>query len=169
MRKTKNINFKQGFTLIELLITVLIIAILLGIASYPLLNFLSANRLKQNVIGAQQILQEARNYAITKSKNVDVIFTTSKVTAQTAGGTVLAEFDFENRVIFDTGNSALISDKITFNFKGSPLGDDGTVSSFSDESNGKIVMCFTSSSGNNCVRSKTMYILPVTGIVKVNE
>lgn len=156
-----------GFTLTELLVTILIISIISIIAMNPLLSFLSKSKTKQNAISVEQFLQEARVTAKTKSEDIEVVFEDSKAEMVTPDGTVLNTLDLEDKIKYDTGQSTITGNTITFNFQGSPVGPDGKVNSFT-ESAGKIAICYYSGSNNNCLYTKIITILPVTGIVKLN-
>lgn len=158
---------KQGFTMMELLVAIVIIAIILVIASNPLFAFLSQTKTKQNAISLEQLMLQARSTAKTRSENIDVLFSTDKAEAVNSNGEVVNSVIFEDKIKYDATQSTISGNKITFNFQGSPLGADGEPSSFTEDS-GKITICYYSETNENCLYSKTITILPVTGIVKLN-
>jgi len=145
----------SGFTALDLLITLLIIGVIVLIAIMPLLSFISKNKLKHNSIAASQVIQEAQNYARTKSKYVRVVFTQSSVMVPSSTS-YYTKYDFENNIFYSLSGTTVPNGIIYFNFKGMPVGI--------TSSTNKIRICYGASS---CQSYKTLVIAPVTGVVTV--
>lgn len=67
-------NYNKGFTVIELLITIVIVAILAGIAFPPLLRARTNSMLRNDVFTLVGNLERAKSEAIRRNRNVTVDF-----------------------------------------------------------------------------------------------
>lgn len=153
-----------GFTLLELLVTIVVLGIVVLIASVPLLDFLARNKVKHNTIAVKQFLQEAQNYAKARSTEISVFFTDSQMTIETASGAQLNSLSFEENIKYDASSSGLTSDRLIYNFKGSPIiTSDAEPEDFQTD-NGKITICYFGGDGD-CNFSNTLFVNPLTGVV----
>lgn len=155
-------TLNKGFTLIELLITVAIIGIISLMSYVYLMPYMYRVRLDQNIVMLEQMVQEAQNYAKTKSTNVQLVLNGGEMQIQLMDGTVLSATAYDDEIMMDSKNSA--SNQYIFNFKGEPvLAASGDPTAFT-ESDGQVSLCYAPN--NACEYTKTITIAPITGIVK---
>lgn len=154
----------KGFTLIELLVTILIIGVVATIASIPALTLVQKNKLNNDVTATMQIIQEAQNYSTTRSTTVVLDFSDpAKVVFNNENGEEMNSYEYQSDIYYSSEDSTITSDIVTYNFKGSPLGADGEVTSF-EEANGMIALCYRAPTATNCKYTKSIKIAPVTGV-----
>ncbi|MGD9580210.1 MAG: prepilin-type N-terminal cleavage/methylation domain-containing protein [Vampirovibrionia bacterium] len=155
----------RGFTLVELLVTIVIITIVVGISLITGGTFIAKNKLNNQVIAAKQIIQEAQNYAKTKSESIKVVFNTNSVSIQDLDSNEINRLDFEDNIYYDATSSTISSNQITFNFKGSPIGSNDEPTSFTASQN-EITICYKRSTNSDCEFTKDISVMPITGIPK---
>ena len=157
----------NGFTLMELMVTVLIIGVVVSISLMTSNGFIGKNKLNNAITSTKQLIQEAQSYAKTKSINMQVVFSSNGVTVQSEDGDSYNQYDFEDNVFYSPDNSTIDSEILTFNFKGSPLGSDGEIGTFTNSVN-SITLCYSGDS-STCKYDKTILVAPLTGATSIEE
>jgi len=170
MKKKITKKFK-GFTLIELLICIGLIFILASISLPGLLSQIPEYKTKQDIKIVEQALKQGRSIAVKKSANITVDFTGALSNNGENGG-IIALKDSNNNTLKTlalnknvkiNNLSTVLNNKVVFDYRGQPLGEDGTLSSFDNSTNKVIISYFD---GNIAKYSQTLTISPMTGSIE---
>ena len=166
---------KKAFTLLEAMVSLLIVGILLAIAIPSIGSQIKSYQVKEDIMMVEQILKEARNLAITKSRTVYADFSEASVNHGESGGLIkvsqingriLTETALGKNVFFNQGSSTINGRRVIFNFHGQPVDSGGLTSGFT-RSNNKITISYYNSRGV-VKASKSLTVSPVTGTIERN-
>jgi prepilin-type N-terminal cleavage/methylation domain-containing protein len=159
----------KGFSLLELLVTLVIIGVVVGVASIPLLQFLSKQKLQQSAIVVGQVIQEAQNYARSRSTQSRVVFSDTTATIEVKNPELtfseVSQIQLDDNIAYDSTNSGLSNSTLYFSFKGAPLTDQTAEESDFTVQDGIIALCYYTGNPTNCNRTMTIQVTPLTGIV----
>lgn len=163
---------KKAFTLLELLTVIVIGGIVATISIPNLVPQMRELSVERGAMQVEQAINEARSFAIKKSRNVYIDFSQANANQENNGGlvqilqendnSILYDFSLEKNVIFKNESSTINNNRVTFDYQGQPLGPSGNASGFDDTNN--IIYIGYSKIDKN-VPSKKLTITPFTASV----
>lgn len=110
MAKMRSRPVQRGFTLIELMVTLVVAAVLAGLAAPSLREVIANNRLKSHISALQGSLMLARTEAINRRARVVVCKSSDQATCATAGNWQqgwIVFVDTNDSATVDTGEAVL--------------------------------------------------------------
>lgn len=160
----------NGFTLLELLITCIIIGIISLLSINSVMAQIPNFKVNEDIKNVEQVLKKTRSIAIKKSCTIKTDFSKAFnnngtdiggiIEIKDSNGNILDSISLNHNVYLNTASSTIQNNSVSFDYRGQPVDNAGSISNFNNTNNLITVSYYY---GNIIKASKSLKVLPMTG------